>query len=159
MKTHIATDSPGHTHPGLAPESPACGPQATPRRPWCPSPRPGVVERVLRSLAAGWLVPPGRWDYVFGAFRSRAPILSLSVRGGSRLRVRIASATDLKFRARILLAKYRLSLWSLRGGSPRISPESPSSDWQVPNAIGASEQISASYGTTRVTKGLQEGDA
>ena len=146
-------------HRNLAPETPPCGPESTPQLPWCPSARPGLVSRVLRSLSVGWLVSPGRWDYVFAAFRSKAPILRLSVRGGSVLRVQIASATDLKFRARILLAKCRLSLWSLRGGSPQIPPESPNAGRKAPNAIASSEQISASCGTTRVTKLPREGDA
>ncbi len=119
-----------------------------------PKARSGFFGRLLWNPVDGWALPPNQQHLLLAGMTRKAPILCLGARAGRRPRAPKVWASDMKLRVRILLARLKVSLWSLRSGKTPGPRAHPSSRCKSTSASGASEPTSGSSGTSSLTTGL-----
>ena len=128
-------------NPQAVPETNLCSLPATRPLPFCPSGLSGLFGRVLLRLTGG----QGRADYqrdcIYSAMRGIGLSLPRFSRAKSIGRALGVWATDQKIRNRIMLARFRMRLWSLPGACFAEPPASPQGDWFGTRPIDVSELL------------------
>lgn len=129
--------------PGLSLRNPPrCLPASIPL-PYCPNALARVLGALFLDLTGGREQRHLQWDLTFAAMKSRPRLLPRVFRAKSALHALRVWANDLKWIARILLAKFRVRLWSLPHACVVAPPPDPILSWPDNEATDAEVQLYA----------------